>query len=72
MRIPDPHPRILKNKSVPGGCHHPHPSPPSVPEANIQREVLNSPGQIATPDLARTPTPKFDFKKKSKKHLVTV
>jgi hypothetical protein len=46
-----------------------HPSPPSVPEANIQREVQNPPCQIETSDLASILAPKSGLQKKSKNNL---
>ena len=54
-----------EKRSVTGACHHPHPSPPSVPEANIPRGP-NQPCQIETSDLASILAPKSSLQKKSK------
>jgi hypothetical protein len=57
-----------EKRSATSACHHPHPSPPSVPEANIPRGPAQ-PGQIEASDLASILTTKSSHQKKSKNSL---
>jgi hypothetical protein len=58
-----------EKRSATGACHHPLPSPPSVPDANIPRGP-NQPGQIEPFDLARHLAPKSKLNKNSKNTLI--
>jgi hypothetical protein len=57
-----------EKRSATGACHHPHPSPPSVPEANIPRGP-NQPCQIETPTWQASSRPNPAFRKNQKNNL---